>query len=549
MFRQVLRTLLICLVLVSVVGACGPAATPTATPAPPPPAGATPVPTKAPVPTAVPPTAVPPTAVPAKEKVVVFATTLAEPTLDPAFMAYRAGYGISQAVYEGLVALDQKGAYVPSLATSWTTSADGKTWTFKLRQGVKFHDGAPFTSAAVKYSWERLLAPETAAKDVTRLKPILDTMATPDDFTFQITTKGAYPEFFLSLVDKALGIVSPNAKNFTAAEYGRKSAAGTGPFKLDKWVGSDRMELVANKDYWGTKAQVDRLVFRSIPEIASIVAGLESGEIDAATELTGDDTVRLKSNAKLKVQYFDSSATFMICMLVTVKPLDDVRVRQAINYAVDKESIVKNIMRGLAQPTASPAFPGLPYRVVQPPYTYNPAKAKELLTQAGLAGGFTTKLAYNTSFEKGKEVIQAVQGYLKDVGINAEIEVFESAAYSTYFRDKTPEATRRLFMVSKSGAGVDFNLTRLYSKATWDDDNRERYFNQTVEDLLASTRYSFDEALRAKNYAEIQRIIWQDAPEIWMYNPLSSLVSQTTIGGLWVRPVDDAPQFAAITKQ
>ena len=274
-----------------------------------------------------------------------------------------------------------------------------------------------------------------------------------------------------------------------------------------------------------------------------------AGEVHIVSGLSPDDQPRIDSSNVAGTQRVQSTRRIYIQWNKDTKALQDVRVRQAINYAVDKESIVKNIMRGLAQPTASPAFPGLPYRVVQPPYTYNPAKAKQLLADAGLAGGFTTKLAYNTSFEKGKEVIQAVQGYLKDVGINAEIEVFESAAYSTYFRDKSPTATRRLFMVSKSGAGVDFNLTRLYSKATWDDDNRERYFNQTVEDLLASTRYSFDEALRAKNYAEIQRIIWQDAPEIWMYNPLSSLVSQTTIGGLWVRPVDDAPQFAAITKQ
>jgi len=332
------------------------------------------------------------------------------------------------------------------------------------------------------------------------------------------------------------------------ADFGRTAAVGTGPFRFDKWVGADRIELVANKDYWGEKPKVDRLVFRTIPEVASVVAGLEAGEIDIATQIPVEEAVRLQANPKLKVELYDSYRATIICMLITAKPLDDVRVRWAINYAVDKESITKNIFKGLAKPTETVLFPGLPYRVVQEPYKYDPAKAKQLLAEAGYPNGFKTRLAYNAAFEKGKEVIQAVQAYLKDVGIEAEVDVFETAAYSKYFRDAAPDATRRLFMVQKAAAGVDFNLTRMFTKAYWDDDNRERYFSQRVEDLLAEARYSFDENLRAKNYAEVQKIIWQDAPEIFMYTMKSTLVRQANVGGVWLQP-NEAVVFAGVTKQ
>ncbi len=490
-----------------------------------------------------------PTAAPAAPKVATIATTFGMTSFDPVIVGYGPLYGMVLLTFETLVQHDQKANIVPVLAKSWTTSADGMTWTFKLRENVKFHDGTPFNAAAVKASWERLLNPDTAAKDVARIKSVMSKMEVIDDLTFAFTTIKPYPELLTNLTDRATAIMSPTAvAKYKPAEFGRMEPSGTGPYKFDKWVGTDRVELVPNANYWGPKPKLDRVILRVIPDGASMVAALEAGEIDMAMPMTGDDALRLVNNKKIQIVKYEAFLTHMDSMLVTVKPLDNVKVRQALNYAVDKKAISEKIHRGFAKPTETVVFPGLPYRVVQPPYDYNPAKAKQLLAEAGYPNGFEIELAFSPDFDKGKEVSEAVAAYLGDVGVKVNLKSMESAVISNYYREKTPVPGRRIFMAQKSAFGVDFNLTRMFTKASWDEDNRSRYYNETVEKLLEEARYSFDEAVRTKNYTEVQKIVWQDAPEIFLFTLTPPYGASASLKGFWVK-ADATPMMGEMYKE
>jgi ABC-type transport system substrate-binding protein len=370
-----------------------------------------------------------------------------------------------------------------------------------------------------------------------------------DDHTLAVTTANPFPEFLTNLTDRNTSIISPTAaEKYAPMDFGHQEPVGTGPFMFDKWVGTDQVEVVANPNYWGPLPQVDRLVFRIIPEAASLVAAVEAGEVDIATPINADDAIRLQDDPDLLVGQYDAFLTVMDGILMAVPPLDDVRVRHALNYMVDKEAITVGIFLGFAKPTETVLYPGLPYRVPQPPYEYNPEKARELLAEAGYPDGFTTELAYSPDFDKGKEVSEAIAAWAADVGITLELKPMESAVLSSYYREKDEVPGRRIFMMRKSAFGVDFNLTRLFTKASWDDDNRARFYDPEVERLLEEARYSFDEGLRARNYAEVQRIVWEAALEIFLYTYSPPYVTQTDVKGIWFKP-DGAIMLAGVYRR
>ncbi|MEM7134786.1 MAG: ABC transporter substrate-binding protein [Chloroflexota bacterium] len=484
------------------------------------------------------------------EKTLTVASTFAETTFDPHFMLRIDGAGLTLLTFETLVEFNEDMEIVPLLAESWEVSEDGRTWTFNLRQGVTFHDGTPFNAEAVKATWERFLDPEVGAKDTRRLEPILESLEVVDEHTLNLTTFDPYPELLTNLTDVHTAIISPTAaEKYDPADFGHEEPVGTGPFKFEQWVSADRFELVRNEEYWGDKdVWADRIVFRTIPESASLVAALEAGEIDVALGVPAEEAARLGENADLSVGTYEAFRTFMASMLVTVAPFDDVRVRHALNYAVDKEALTQFVMAGFAKPTETVLFPGLPYRVAQEPYAYDPDKARELLAEAGYSDGFETTLAYTPQWDKGKEMAETIAAYLQDVGVTAELLSMEAAVLSEFYRDTAEVPDRRIFMVRKSAFGVDFNLTRLFTQASFDDDNRERYFNQEVEDLLAEARFSFDEELRANNYAEVQRIVWEDAPEIFLFTATPAFATQADVTGLWFR-TDGVPTLAEVSKE
>jgi ABC-type transport system substrate-binding protein len=247
--------------------------------------------------------------------------------------------------------------------------------------------------------------------------------------------------------------------------------------------------------------------------MASLTAALQAGEVDIASNITGDDAQRLTASGKLTVKPFDTTSTHWLGMLNSKAPYNDVRVRQALNYAVDRNAIVQGIFAGLAKPMRSPLFPGLPYYAEQPPYDYNPDKAKQLLSDAGAGDGFQGVLLY-PNLGQVPTVAQAIAENYRQIGVQLSLDGREQAVWGQLVR--AHDDARDTFYSTRSGLGVDFNLNRIFSKSTWDDDNRTRYTNPQVEDLLVKARSAFDESTRQSLYGQLQQIIWQDAPVVFI---------------------------------
>jgi ABC-type transport system substrate-binding protein len=465
-----------------------------------------------------------------------FATDQNAATLDPALIKREPAKAMSLLMMETLVKFDdpENPKFVPWLAKSWTTSQDGKTWTVKLQENVKFHDGTPFDAEAVKFTYDRLKDPKVAATEAVARLGILERVDAVDATTVNFVTKQPYADFVLAMTDPGTAIVSPTAAQKGAvADFGR-APVGTGPYKFVEWQGTEAAVAVPNGGYWGPqKALMERITLKAIPEAGAMIAGLEAGEIDYISSVAPAYYDRLKGNSKLRISTHTPSAAFIMGVLTVKQPFDDVRVRQALMYAVDRDTIIKTILKGLAVPSTSPLWPGNPYRVEQTPYNYDPAKAKQLLNEAGYGNGFKMAILFS-GFAPQPDICQAYGEYYSQVGIEVDLQQREDAVWAQLVRAK--DNARDVFLQSKGGIGTDFNLNRLYSGQFLDEDNRGRWVDPRIEELLPKGRESFVDADRAKIYAEIQKIVWENVPELFAWHPQTVIAQKTEVQGAVFMP-------------
>lgn len=428
----------------------------------------------------------------------------------------------------------------PRLALSWQTptEADPKTWTFKLRQGVEFHDGTPFNAQAVDFTWKRLLNPDkndnSGVEAASRLAKGFESLEIVDDYNIKVHTKTVYPDFMDEVSRVTTGMVSPTKMKDLPIAQASRQPVGTGPFRFTSWDNPDTVVFSANTNYWGQKPSVDRIVLRSIPDAGARVAGLEAGEIDVAFAVPPEELKRLGADQRYKSRNFTTLQTYFLDMLQTKKPFSDLRVRQALNYAIDKNSIVNDLYLGYAKVTDSPLFPGIAFRTTFPVYAYDPGKAKQLLSDAGYAGGFDSQLwfvAYDPSL---KSAIQVIANQLGQIGVKVTLREFESSSYVSNITTKTDE--RDLFITNRSITGTDANFSRLWTKAQWDSDNRGRFFNQPYEDAITQARELLDTTKRAALYDQAQKILWEEAAEVYLWSRDALTVSRANINGFDVFP-------------
>jgi len=354
-----------------------------------------------------------------------FATTAGIQEFNP-HMLVPGQYPYLRALYNTLAHYDAELRPQPELAEKWEFSADGKTMTLKLRQGVKFHSGREFTSADVKHSVE---FSQTNEKVTMRtLYRAIKQVETPDKSTvvlkFDSVTPGAFDILdTLYIVDKE------------TIEDRNKMAIGTGPLKLDKYIPNDRAEFVAFKDYWEVgKPYLDRYVMRVIPDVSALVLNLESGAIDCAWQIPYLDAARLQGMGGKYV--IDTGAPgfgfFDLAINVTAEPFKDKRVRQAMAWSIDRERFCKTVMRGLAQPTCLmwPSHSWAYFKDLEGKIGYNLDKAKALLKEAGLEKGFQTELLTASKRMVGYgEMAQILQADLRKIGIDARALDVEAALY------------------------------------------------------------------------------------------------------------------------
>ena len=433
-------------------------------------------------------------------------------------------------VYDGLVRYDKDMRIVPVLATSWTISQDKKTWTFSLRPNVKFSNGDAFNAKSVQFTFERMMDSATAAPSRSQYIAV-ERVEAPDDHTVRFVTKYPFPDLLRNLAQPNLLAYNPaHTRRYSIKEYAR-NPMGTGPFMLKEWVSGDRVVFVPNPHYWGPPPKVSSITYKPVPEGAARAAMLRTGEADIAVKIPPEEIAGLEGDPSVNVLKLDSmyQISFELYNTKANPPLNNKVVRQALNHAVDKAAIVKTILMGLGAPMVSPFGPGINFRATFEPYRYDPAKAKKMLADAGYPNGFKLNLSTpNGRYLKDREVAEAVQGYLRAVGVQAEVRVWEWSPYLTFIQK---DESREAFMVGRATPSADFTATRLFSKGAIGLYNVSGFWREQVEELLVKARSSFDEKERADSYREIQAIVWDEAPWIFLHNQKAVVGVRKNIDG------------------
>ncbi|MBB6734584.1 glutathione ABC transporter substrate-binding protein [Cohnella zeiphila] len=459
-------------------------------------------------------------------------------TLDPHNASDTHSISAARTMYEGLLGFDENMNLIPVLASDYKISDDGLTYTFTLRDNVKFHDGTDFNSAAVKANIDRILD----EKNNLRLRKSFLKVAkveTPDDKTVVFTLSEPY-NAFLNKVAMA-GMISPKAIQEEGADIAKKPV-GTGPFVFKDWTQGDRLVVEKNPNYWQQGLpKVASVTFRSVPENGSRIAMLKTGEADFIYPMPTEQVSQVEGDKNITIDKTESTIVRYVTLNTTKKPFDDVKVRQALNYAIDKDAYIKVVKSGLGVKLNSTMSSKTQYYSEQPGYDYDPEKAKQLLADAGYPNGFNAEIWGENDSETIKGM-QFIQQQLAQIGVKLDVKSMEGGTLSDMINSaKTPEESKiQMWYVSWSPSSGDADgATRgLFSSSMFPPagSNTAYYKNDNVDKWIEDANKATDPEKAKSIYADIQKTIWQDAP--WMFMGVDQIISgsRSNLSGVKVFP-------------
>jgi peptide/nickel transport system substrate-binding protein len=459
----------------------------------------------------------------------------------------------------------------PALAMAWSVSADGKTWTFKLRTGVKFHDGTAFDAEAVKFNvdrwwdaanpngyrsagktyeiWSQLFGGFKGSPD-----SLVQSVTVVDPSTIAFRLKQPFSAFPVAIASGYFGIASPAAIQKAGASYGTPNslAVGTGAFKFKEWRTGDRINLEKNQNYWKAGLpKVEQLVIRFVTDPSARLAQLRAGQLDFTIDLAPDQKKEVDGDANLTAIPRPSLNVGYLALNPAYKPLSDVKVRQAIAYAINRPAIVQAFWGDLGKHT--PHF--LPEALAWgtdptlQPYPFDPQKAKQLLTEAGYPNGFDLELWYmpvsRPYFPTPKPIAEAFAADLSAVGIRVSLKTKDWAAYLADRRKAPGYQAFMLGWAADYGDPDNFYYPHYSPAATSDIGN---WKSDRVTQLLDQARTQPDQASRAKAYAEIDATLHKEVLRLPIVHGLPLLAQRKAIAGWVPSPLDSEP-FEAISKK
>src|SRR5882672_7674769 len=427
---------------------------------------------------------------------------------DPHFSTSSNDIRISFNLFDNLVSRRPDGKLQPGLATEWKLSPS-TTWTFKLRPGVKWHNGDPFSSADVKYSLERTWDPNVKTRVNTVLTTI-DHIEAPDATTVVMHMKKPDPLLAARLAFYGGQIVPKKYLESVGNDGFNAKPVGTGPVRFVSWTKDDRLTLESNPDYFGGRPDFERMIVRAIPETAPRVAALLKGETDMITQLPPDQAGRVNGNAPTRVAGALYAGLYVLCVNSKRPPLDNPLVKQALSLAIDRELIVKELWKGRGIVPSGPIAKGdNHFDPKLPPLAYNPKEARERLKKAGYKGEeifIETTVAY---VSQDKAMSEAIAAMWKDVGVNVKVEVIEYSVRAQKNREKSFKGLWWADPTSTLG-DPDGMMWRLLGPGGIMDYWRDPKFDE----LGNAARFSVDEKFRSEAYREMTRVFLENFP--WM---------------------------------
>jgi len=478
---------------------------------------------------------------PAKPQKLIIAQGTDALTMDAHHVIDSPTASIMEHMVEPLLELTPKGEIVPKLAEKWEVSADATEFTLKLKKGIKFHDGEVLNAEAVKTNFDRRLDPKAATKFGFLVAQIAS-VSVVDEYTVKFKTKAPFAPMLSNLTHSTNGIQSPAALK-KSWDKPVPRPVGTGPFLLKEWIPGNKLIMVRNDNYWGKKAILTEVTYRVIPDDASRVVALETGEVDVAVRIPPFDIPRLKANRKLTVVETPSVRTIYMGFNVLKEPFTDKRIRQALNYAVNKQAIVKHILGGVGRVSDAPVSPGVFGYAPIKSYEYNVEKAKALLAEAGFPKGFETTLHPAVGrYYMDVSVATAVAADLLKVGVKVEIKMMDWATYLPFILRDKEVVEHKLYVLGWGTVtgDADYGLLSLFHSGEWPKKGMAASFykNEKVDQFLEEGRKTANAEQRKKLYKEAMEIIMDEAPWLFLHSEVQITGVNAKVKGLVVHPTE-----------
>jgi glutathione transport system substrate-binding protein len=475
-------------------------------------------------------------------KTVTLAVASTFTTMDPYDANDTLSLAVAKSFYQGLFAFDKDMKLVNVLAEGYLVSKDGLEYTIRLRQGVKFHDGTVFKADAVKAVLDRVTNPDNKLKRYNLFNRVLRTDIL-NDYTIKIVLKEPFSAFINVLAHPSAVIISPAALK----QYGNKDIAfhpvGTGPFKFVEWKQTDYLKAEKFDGYWKTGyPKVDEVVWKPVVDNNSRAAMMQTGEAQFTFPLPYEQAELLKGKGALDLVAGPSIIQRYMSMNVRQKPFDNPKVRQAINYAINKDALVKVAFSGYAIPMDGVLPQGVDYAVKTGPWPYDVKKAKQLLAEAGYPNGFETELWSAYTHTTALKIIQFLQQQLGQVGIKVKVQALEAGqrVEKVESAPNPDSAPVRLYYAgwSSSTGEADWGLRPLLASESFPPKlfNTAYYKNDKVDSDIAKALTATERTEKAALYKEAQTEIWKDAPWAFLVTEKVLYARSKHLKGVYVMP-------------
>ena len=461
---------------------------------------------------------------------------------------------VASEMYDTLLKFEDNSTDVKAnLATEWRISEDGKVYTLKLRDDVKFHDGTDFNADAVVYNYERFTSGEPQFVYAGPIFDMVKSCEATGDYEVVFTLNDPFAPFLVHLAMTQFGMVSPTAAG--AVEPGTQAftdriqafgenPVGSGPYKFESRTGETEVVLVRNEEYWGEKANLDKLIYRFITDDNTRMNELESGSIDIAVDPLPDSIAGFSANPDFQVFKEEGLHTWYLSLNTQMPPFNDAKVRQAFYYAIDRDAIVDNILLGTgvkAENFLPPMTPG--YNKDVPKYPFDPEKAKALLAEAGVENlvlDFWVPEG-GSGMQQPDAMATAIQGDLADVGVTLNIKKLEWGAYLDQMFGDIPYDKQEMMLgqmswISDNGDPDNF-LYFLCHSSQWPPNYNSAYYkNEEFDELITKARFSPEWADREPLYKDAQTILMTDLPYLPIDHEFITSIAKSNISGFVTHP-------------
>lgn len=476
----------------------------------------------------------------------VYALNTDVQSLDPQIQNDTTSESVVKMLYNTLLKFEDDGTVVGDLAESWSVSEDKLTWTFNLKQGVKFHNGKELTSADVKATFDRALNAEAGGLRTTEIIKMFTAVEAPDPYTVTITTDGPYGPMESLMCNMSLGIMDADYIEQYGLDLGTsvEGENGTGPFKVVSWERDQEIVVERFDDYFGTPAKLQTVVYTVIPEAASRVIALETGEVDVIDKPTNEDLERLEADTENYTVLRKPTISQRLFRFGCNDPIiSNTKVRQAIVYAIDRQAIIDALFTGSAYPSTAPLAPVTFGYSDLGEIEQDLELAKSLLAEAGYPDGFDTKIVTTERYQNGIELAEIISQQLAEIGINAEIEVWEWSALSASWNGITADEFDQPIFIMGAGPSMrdaDGGLRGLYttSETGLNDRNYGFYSNAEVDALIEQGMQETDQQKRVEIYKEAMEILYREDPvAFWLFDMYGLAITSSKVEGVTLSPI------------